>query len=243
MREQALPDEALAALPRLAGVEIGRYTGVRDTGGSPEPDVLDVDIRTFDGRRRFVQVAARMGVDVFRLGPVIAGEGHADRSMERIGAVRLSPMEVREAYRSGLLGANYSVRIPLPEDDEAPIADLLLRVEVVDALSGSVYRDEKTLRNVGRGIEREGEGTPSGREDAEGSAAPGRDAASSNPTPRPLARGRARNFTPRSNRSCGAPYEMGDDACFFSPNRRPRPTDLVGRGFAVLGPAIPMLAR
>ncbi|MBL0921863.1 MAG: hypothetical protein IBJ10_07015, partial [Phycisphaerales bacterium] len=52
--------EVIDALPRCAGVAIDRFSGLASTVSGSVPDAIDVYIRPYDGRRRFVQVAGSL---------------------------------------------------------------------------------------------------------------------------------------------------------------------------------------
>jgi hypothetical protein len=160
----SIPEEALAAMPRLAGVRIGRFSGPRDADGSSGLEVMDVYLEPFDGRRRFLQITARVSAEVFLLGPVSEGGSSGDRSVRRLGRAEFSAEEVREAFRSSLLsGAHYTLEVPLERALEAGHPDLLVRVEARDLLSGRIHRAERVVgARALRGAEDEGAGSRGG---------------------------------------------------------------------------------
>lgn len=135
------PDVA-DALPACAGVAIERLTGLVDTDQDGRADAIDVYIRPFDGRRRFVQIVGAVSIDAFTL-PVAVGAGTAPDPV-RLGAASLSPMDLRDAYRSSPLGTHYSVRMPIaPRDKDA--GSVVVRVEFRDAISGLIHRAERIV--------------------------------------------------------------------------------------------------
>lgn len=94
-------DEITRATPVLAGLEVDRLSG-------PTPSDLTgfpVFVRTLDGRARFIQVVGRLEISV-----LAAPKGGAGEPV-RVGGASLGPLEVREAYRSGVAGTHYRVDI------------------------------------------------------------------------------------------------------------------------------------
>ncbi len=142
-----LDPEILEALPRVAGVRIGRLSGLRDADSIPGWDVLDVYISPYDGRNRFVQVTGRLIVEA-RLLPGLEEAVQADPGGpggQILGRVGLSPTEVREAYRADLIGQRYSVQVSLPTPNEPLSGDVLVRVEFLDGLTGVWRRAERVI--------------------------------------------------------------------------------------------------
>lgn len=94
--------DVLLATPALAAIEIDRLSGPSrsDVAGFP------VFVRALDGRGRFLQVVGRLEVEVFVEEGAAGGAG-----AERVGGATLGPLEVREAYRSGITGTHYRVEI------------------------------------------------------------------------------------------------------------------------------------
>lgn len=135
-REEALPQDVLDALPRCAGVEIDPLSG--PVGGEPGREILLLFIKPFDGQRRFVQVAGSLRIDATLIPPMPEGG-----SPTGIGHVSLGPRELREAYRSSFVGTHYSVELPLPQPPGD--ATLLVRAELVDALSGRRFAAERLI--------------------------------------------------------------------------------------------------
>lgn len=136
----ALKPEVLAALPVSAGLQIERLSGLEPADGSVPATRVVVYLRPVDARDRVIQVVGTVEVEATWL-PGGAGQGAAPRTIAR---ARLEPAQLREAYRSGLMGSGYTVELPL----EAPIADrrgtLVIRAEFADALTGKVWKAERT---------------------------------------------------------------------------------------------------
>lgn len=148
--------EALQALPRVAGIEIDRYSGFNRPLGDasaqrPRPEEITVYIRTYDGRQRFVQVAGSLTVEAALLAPVAPrrkGEAPAPAgpATKMALSATLSPSEVREAYRSSPLGTHYRVSLPLPTDAPRDLSgSLVLRAEFIDPVGGQTLHAERII--------------------------------------------------------------------------------------------------
>lgn len=132
--------QIIDAIPRCAGVTIDRYSGLVDTDDDGRLDAIDIYIRPYDGRRRFVQVAGSLTVEASALGAT--GSGDAPRTL---GAETFSAAQLREAYRSSPLGTHYTVRLPLGSDTIAPEGTIVIRAVLLDAVSGLEHRDERMV--------------------------------------------------------------------------------------------------
>jgi hypothetical protein len=129
--------EVIESLPRCAAIEFARYSGPADRDGTPGIDVIEVFVRPFDGRRRFVQVAGRLTVSAVLLPP--SSDGQTPQP-QLLGSVTLGPRELREAYRSGPLGTHYSVSIPLDPPNQILNGTVVISAELDDAVTGVVHR-------------------------------------------------------------------------------------------------------
>lgn len=134
-----VPADVLAAMPRCAGIEIDRLTGPSSRSAS-EPAV-DVYLRPYDGRQRFVQVAGRVTIRVDRV-PVTTAPGLQPAAL---GQANLDPAALREAYRASPMGTHYSVRVPVAPGGLAPGAQLAITVEFFDALTGQVHTASRLI--------------------------------------------------------------------------------------------------
>lgn len=135
-----LKPEVLEALPVCAGLEIEKLSGLEPAERSAPATGVVVYLRPFDGRDRVVQIVGTLDVEAAWLAGG-AGKGEAPRTIAR---ARLEPAQLREAYRSGLMGSGYTLELPL----ETPIAErkgtLVIRAEFADALTGKVWKAERT---------------------------------------------------------------------------------------------------
>lgn len=137
---EVLP-EALAALPRVAGINLDRLSGPDDTDSNGSPDRIVVYVKPYDARQRFLQVAGELTIEAFALPP---GTGEEP---QRIVTLTLSPEELRDAYRYDFTGQYYSAAIPLENTDLSPDASILLRAAFADALSGQTHTAERIVSN------------------------------------------------------------------------------------------------
>lgn len=144
VRESNLPQDALEALPRCTGVEIGTLSGFEPADPKVPAKSVVVYLSPRDGRARFVPIVGTLKVQALIL-PATLDQSVGAKPEEHVLAVverTLGPAEVRDAYRSGLSGTHYAVEIPLA----APLADraarVLFRVEFLDALTGQVQKAE-----------------------------------------------------------------------------------------------------
>lgn len=138
-----LSAEVAAALPRCAGVEIDRLSGP-----TPAFDAVEVYVRPFDGRRRFVQVVGRLRV---RADAVPSAGSESAMPPRMLGQAELGPGELREAYRSSVMGTHYAVRVPVEAGAWPTEGSVAVSVELLDALSGRVHRAESL---IGVGVRR-----------------------------------------------------------------------------------------
>lgn len=123
----------IGAMPRCAVVEISSKTALARTG---EPRI-EVVIETLDARRRFVQVAGDLKIDATGLPEGTAGQPKA------LGAVALSPEQLREAYRSSFMGTHYAVTLPL----SAPVdGTVIVRARLDDVVTGQRFEATRTLQ-------------------------------------------------------------------------------------------------
>jgi len=134
-REEMIPEEVLAAMPRVASVEVESVRAAPRDGGT----MVSVLVATRDGRRRFVQAVGTLRVELVALHDEL---GDTAPAPERIGVVELDPVALREAYRSGIGGLGYEARFEIPGRSLSR-DDLVARVELVDALTGTVHTDKR----------------------------------------------------------------------------------------------------
>ncbi len=139
---QGVAADVIAAMPRCAGIEIDGLSGPADRDGVLGFDVVEVAVKPFDGRQRFVQVAGTLTVEAVLLPPVAVAE--AGIGPRVLGRVTLTPADLREAYRSSLMGTHYSVAVPIEPANGAIEGTLLMRASFQDGLSGARYEAEQS---------------------------------------------------------------------------------------------------
>lgn len=153
--------EVVESLPRCAGIEFSRYTGLADRDGIPGPEAIDIYLRPFDGRQRFVQVAGRLSITATLVPPgtatepLGAGKGSAGSSVaaspgtaapRTLAKLDLGPREIREAYRSGPLGTHYTVSLPLDPANQPLNGVVVVYVTFTDAISGLAHEATQVLK-------------------------------------------------------------------------------------------------
>lgn len=152
--------EVVESLPRCAGIEFSRFTGVADRDGIPGPEAIDVYIRPFDGRQRFVQVAGRLSVTATLVPSGTAAEplgtakasgsspgGSPTQAQPRtLAKVDLGPRDLREAYRSGPLGTHYTVSLPLDPANQTLDGVIVVYATFTDAISGLSHEATQVLK-------------------------------------------------------------------------------------------------
>ncbi len=135
----SIDPEAAAAQARLVRIGVGSASGIRletcETGAATISGTLTVYLEPVDGRGRFLQVNGRASIQASM--PVEGGEPIT------LGARSFSPIEVRDAWRSGFMGTHYTFEIPVevPAGALASTADPQASVLVVfrDAVGGGEF--------------------------------------------------------------------------------------------------------
>ncbi len=135
---EEISPEVAAATPHLSQISIGKLSHASDENGDGRPDTLLIYVSPQDERGRFVQIVGDLSVHAAML--------PADADAITIGRVTLGPTEVREAYRSTLLGTHYTVTLPidLAQDVKLP-DDCSVQVVFHDGRSGLEHRAEKPI--------------------------------------------------------------------------------------------------
>ncbi len=141
--EGAFTASVVEALPRCAGIEFARFTSLGDRDGTPGPEVIDVYIRPFDGRQRFVQVAGRLSVSATLIPPPGSAPNAGPRTL---AATELGPRELREAYRAGPLGTHYAVTLPLEPPNRPLAGEVVISATLIDAITGVAHEATTVVR-------------------------------------------------------------------------------------------------
>lgn len=139
VREGLVSQDVLAAMPACSGIAIDSLSGLFPASNDVAPTTCNIYIKPFDGRQRFVQIVGTVRAEVHALDPAAAAQD-AGKSPVTIGTLTLTPAQLREAYRSGLTGTHYTLEVPITSPDASlHKADLVIRVQFEDALTGKVH--------------------------------------------------------------------------------------------------------
>jgi hypothetical protein len=137
----SLPQDLRAALPHVAKIDIERLSFARDADRDGTPDVLMLYIAPSDGRGRFTQFTGELAASALLL--PVQGEPLV------IGQVSLSPLQVRDAYRSSITGMHYTVEVPLEHmaKDAASKTEreIFARVQYRDGVTGQAFTAERKI--------------------------------------------------------------------------------------------------
>lgn len=143
--------EVTEATPRVAAIEIDFLSGPTADSSAPAQSngqrTVAVYIKPLDGRGRFLQATGTMQVEVSRLTTLPAlGETSKPDSPARLLAARsLTPLQLRDAYRTGFTGTYYVVELGVPDTELAPPGQLLLRARFHDAITGADFEASRIV--------------------------------------------------------------------------------------------------
>lgn len=137
-RAASMPNDVTAYLPRVAGVEIGRFSGLTPTSSAEPATGLVVYVEPYDGMQRFVQATGVLAVSATWFPDGEKGQREID-----LGGRTLDAAAVRDSYRSGIAGTFYKIEMPLRSPVQPRRGSVRIRVELRDALSGAVYSATK----------------------------------------------------------------------------------------------------
>ncbi len=145
----ALGDEALDALPRCTSLHIGWLSGLTPTDRAAPATGVVVYLEPRDGRGRFVQAVGTLRVEVVALAGSLGDESHNGARV--IASATLTPLMVREAYRSGVLGTHYEVAMELASPVERARGEpmLVIRASYEDAATGLAHQAERLIKRPG----------------------------------------------------------------------------------------------
>lgn len=104
--------ESHPSVPTVTTIAVDPLSG-RRTADSDERRPLEVYVQARDGRGRPVQLAGSMRVKITRI--------DENQPPRELAVVNLTPEEVREAWRAGIMGSpSWLVTIPLAQEDLLP---------------------------------------------------------------------------------------------------------------------------
>ncbi len=134
--------EIAAATPRIVALEIDPFSGYVPADVKQAATGVVAYVRTLDGRRRFMQGVGTLTIEVWS-GSAASGTGG-----EPLSRITLTPLQLREAYRSSLMGTHYAVELLLPGPMARGAGTLdahVLRATYTDAITGETVRGEHAL--------------------------------------------------------------------------------------------------
>jgi hypothetical protein len=121
--------EIALATPEVVSVAFASSAGIdkRD----PTNPKLVLDVVTLDGRSRFTQAVGQLRVT-------------ASTQDRQLADITLSPTQLREAYRSSVLGTRYALEVALPPEVLAAKQPITLNAQLLDA-AGRTLITERVL--------------------------------------------------------------------------------------------------
>ena len=131
----ALRAEAAAATPALAAVGISGLSAAKLLDANTA--TLALVLNPTDGLGRFLQVVGTVRVSVATLVP--------GREPLPVAGLTVGPLELRDSYRAGFLGAHYTLELPLRWDGSDPARAVAVSTEFTDALSGRKFASAATI--------------------------------------------------------------------------------------------------
>jgi hypothetical protein len=136
-QSQTLPEDVLAATPRVQTLEIDRLSHARDTDGDARPDHLVVYLRTLDGYQRVLQIAGDITIIVACL--------PRDQDAVTVARKAFKPAEVRDCYRSGITGTHYTFEVPIDPSTATAHAACTIRAVFVDPSTGVEHSAQREI--------------------------------------------------------------------------------------------------
>lgn len=135
MQNDASPSsDIIAALPRVANIELTRFCQIENTDEGPMAIVF---VTTKDGRGRFAQAVGTFSIVLANSSiPTDSDDSDIRTSPDTLGHAEFGPLAVRDAYTTGLSGTSYMFKVPLERMPE-PIATIGVRFD--DAMTGETH--------------------------------------------------------------------------------------------------------
>ena len=136
-RPDSLPVEIRENTPRVAAIALDQRSHARDDNDDGRPDHLLLYISPEDGLGRFTQLVGHLSAHAAML--------PTDADATTIGRWRLTPGEVRAAYRSGITGTHYTIKLPIEAPQAFEDKVCLVRVEFEDGHTGERLSVEREI--------------------------------------------------------------------------------------------------
>jgi hypothetical protein len=128
--------DVVAATPHVVDLSVGGFSQARDEDGDGRIDTLRIYVHPVDSYNRFTQLVGSLSIHAAILPP--------DAEAQSIARINLSPQEVREAYRSSLMGTHYVFSVPV-NLGAAEIRQAEVRVMYEDGRSGRTLSAHRTV--------------------------------------------------------------------------------------------------
>jgi len=135
-----LDAQVAEATPRLVSLVVEGASHFRAGGSASGTSTCEavIYIKPTDGRGRFMQIVGRARASAFQL--------HADGRVASLGAAEWGPIEVRDAWRDGIFGAHYTLRLPLAAEGWTCAAGTVtVRVEFASQPDGRTYASQREI--------------------------------------------------------------------------------------------------
>jgi hypothetical protein len=136
-RSTPMSPEAVAALPALAKLAIGDYSGLTREIAPDNRPIVRIYVQPTDARGRVIQITGTLEASVA-----------ATPDGPPLGSARLGPAQLRDAYRAGFMGVYYTIDVPVPTDAVRGDAALHASVRFVDGLSGAAFAAAAPVSSV-----------------------------------------------------------------------------------------------
>ncbi len=131
--------EAALATPKLVQIRVGSPSHFeKDAAGGRCLATLYLEPQ--DGLGRFLQVVGTLDVSIFELS--------ATGSSRTLGSASFNPVEVRDAWRGGVLGSHYTFEVPIGGDGWNCTGSVTARLAFVDAQTGKTLSAQRELVEV-----------------------------------------------------------------------------------------------
>jgi len=136
----AVDAEIAEATPQLVSLTLESGSHFASKGAASEPTVCEavMYIKPTDGRGRFMQIVGRARASAFQL--------HADGRVVNLGTAQWNPIEVRDAWRDGMFGSHYTLRLPLSAEGwSCGGGSVTVRIEFVSQPDGRTFSAQREL--------------------------------------------------------------------------------------------------
>lgn len=128
------------ATPQLVSltVESGSHYLSKGTASGSSTCEAVVYLKPTDGRGRFMQIVGMARASAFQL--------HADGRVVSLGTAQWNPIEVRDAWRDGIFGAHYTLRLPLAgEGWNCGGGSVTVRIEFISQPDGRTFSAQREV--------------------------------------------------------------------------------------------------